>query len=470
MERVPLDVLCLVLKELVWGFAARDLVDVRLVSKRFLRGCDSAPVQASWRAANADILTWQVRTGRFSTALSEGTNLGAWLRACGVAMGSLDDSVLSLRALELVVYAVREGVKHTLSHPLKRPPPASWGQTVLREFDVLQGLWTKSPFGAGLRNQSLLYDMTRDDYLLPAEDDGEDGGASYMTDDDEDKREREHEEAVAEDLAQLKAEREAWDEHAEWMSIDLEVLHELLADEDHMPSSFNYLHWALGSMSHLYGKCLREEAMGSFAQFFEELRVAVTEDDGSLMNERCVVTGMTPLLCLYSNFAVHPLSGDHEGSVAARCLWECHVLPITILLLDKGADIRAVDRSGRGVLDVLVAETAWRRCEFFQQVVDFLTYRGAAKLSSVYLEQWTNLPVTNFAAWAEKGVPAAELRNLVPNTAASDVDLSSLAFYLVEQLFKLLPQDRDGLSKYCSEDILQCWNSFLANFAGRRTL
>jgi hypothetical protein len=72
-------------------------------------------------------------------------------------------------------------------------------------------------------------------------------------------------------------------------------------DEERMPSSFNYLHWALGSLSGLYHHCWSGGVMSDFDDFCAAIRAAIVEDDGSLINEHCAVTGMTPLMCLFAS-------------------------------------------------------------------------------------------------------------------------------------------------------------------------
>jgi hypothetical protein len=103
-ERVPLDVLRHLL---VWaarcGFFGWELLQLRLVSRMWLRACDSQPVVRAWRAINCDYVVWEVRTCRWQPDWSTPACDVLRMLMFGEAKGSSDDSGRFVAALLGVV-------------------------------------------------------------------------------------------------------------------------------------------------------------------------------------------------------------------------------------------------------------------------------------------------------------------------------------------------------------------------------
>jgi hypothetical protein len=166
---VPLDVLCIIFKLLGHHLVARDSLDLRLVCLRWLRGCDNVAVLLEWRKANADLLTWQVRTRKLTSFGLVNSDPMAWqFHGAGTP---------SAAALELIMFAVREAVAHTLRNPLPVAPvsgqlfgrPSTLAQ--LRDFkdrdNPVEAVWDKSRFGVGLRNRAVMLGIDFDFFARP---------------------------------------------------------------------------------------------------------------------------------------------------------------------------------------------------------------------------------------------------------------------------------------------------------------
>jgi hypothetical protein len=66
MERLPFDVLKhLLICAVRCGFFGWELLRLRLVSRTWLRACDSPAVVRVWHAVNSDYVVWEVRTCRW---------------------------------------------------------------------------------------------------------------------------------------------------------------------------------------------------------------------------------------------------------------------------------------------------------------------------------------------------------------------------------------------------------------------
>jgi hypothetical protein len=70
IHSLPFDVLCYLLSRMSSVWLGVDLLELRLVSKQFLRACDSRAVSRAWRE-NPTVLLWQGKTLRFVPSLNE---------------------------------------------------------------------------------------------------------------------------------------------------------------------------------------------------------------------------------------------------------------------------------------------------------------------------------------------------------------------------------------------------------------
>jgi hypothetical protein len=119
MEGLPFDVLCFLIQRAASIWLAVDLLELRLVSKLFLRACDSAPVVKHWREHNVEVLVWQARTMRFCP--SEKFHVGPFADVtCGLARSKKNDLGVSLGALAWLRYATFESVVPALQRGRSR--------------------------------------------------------------------------------------------------------------------------------------------------------------------------------------------------------------------------------------------------------------------------------------------------------------------------------------------------------------
>jgi hypothetical protein len=468
MDTLPLDVLCIILKLLGHHLVARDALELRLVCRRWLRGCDSVAVLLEWRTVNADLLTWQVRTRKLTSFGLVNSDPTAW--QCHGA------GTPSAAALELIMFAVREAVAHTLRNPLPVAPVSGqlFGRpgtlAELRDFkdrddSPVEPVWDKSRYGVGLRNRAVMLGIDVDFSHAPGDEDeasnySDSPSSSREEDDDGDGDEG----AIDDDPESLLYD---WD--------DLTQYH-LGLSEERMPSSFNYLHWALGSLSSLYHHCWTTGVMPKFDNFCAEVRTAIVEDDGSLINEHCAVTGMTPLMCFFASPGLFWTEFDCAPFL------EQTVVPLTLLLLEKGANLSAVDLSGKGVYDFWVGENATFRATMSWNVVsDLLREKGLSAPRNAFLQK---APLvgdgTAYQATlspfqyplSQPSVPASEFRDLAAGTDATEEEVGAIGNYLLRSLMRLVDEARGPreATLHGSESVLAVWHHFLGCYAGRKTL
>jgi hypothetical protein len=300
MERLPFDVIAHLLSGAArCSLTGWELLQLRLVSKLWLRACDSPAVVRAWRATSSDYVVWQVRTCRWQPPwpanapavaevvrqVSRSTNYG---RALGATPGGL--ALLYWAVCESLVWSLRNGQ-------------------------------TCAPFFTGVRGR---------------DDDSDD--SDYVDEPDE-------------DLQAQDAQDDAF--APEYQDFAEQKREELKLDEEAMPASWNYLHWACSSMMALQ-RCSQDDGSGMFDVHLDEvLRGNWTE----LADERCCVTGMTPLLALmtdcdegvvYPNVDLKPLES------------------LVQLLTGFGASLGARDKLGRGAVE-LYWRNNWTCHKPFQQ-------------------------------------------------------------------------------------------------------
>ncbi len=126
MDTLPFDLLCLVVQAPARTWFGWQLLDLRIVCKRFLRACDSATVMRHWRHVNVDVLVWQARTRRFCPPLT--FDLLSFAKLARVlAQDMKDDCAIASGALVWLHYATIESVVFALQRcgKLDKTPPLS---------------------------------------------------------------------------------------------------------------------------------------------------------------------------------------------------------------------------------------------------------------------------------------------------------------------------------------------------------
>ncbi len=337
-------------------------------------------------------------------------------------------------------------------------------------------MWSSSRYGAGLRSGALLFPLN---YSFPQPMDveaEEEDAASNYSDNGSEGPDDSDEALLREDLEAVELDLPWWEQEENNPLLCARRLLEL--DEDSMPSSFNFLHWALSVLADLYHRCVSDDAQTLFEDFYEELRSAIYEDDGSLVNEQCVVTGLTPLLCLYASPRLFWTERD------CSLFLERHVVPLTLLLLERGADINAVDRSGKGVFDFFVGENASFVTRMWSNVVLALFRdKGVYGARHLFLQRaplvgdGSPYPSANeptFGTVLEARVAASEFRDLMAGTDATEAEVEVMGGYLLEALVRLMDAAEQVPGYMCTmlgtSNVLHVWQHFLGLFAGRRTL
>jgi hypothetical protein len=322
MDTLPFDVLCYMLQGVARTWFGWELLELRLVCKQFLRACDSPAVMKHWRQVNVDILVWQARTLRFCPPVTFNVKVFASLVRTLVSYKKENCAVAS-GALVWLYYAVVESVVRCLQR--------SGGALEKMPFNY-EALWSAEP--------AVPIKLISENAILYSEDDD---GSEYVFDEAEWEKEQELELKLDEELMPELV--DGWDQDAH----DQEIRQQLKIDEEHMPSSWNYLHWGFSSVSHLHHEAEWEECSFPFTDFMDELWETMKSDTCcDLMNERCSVTGMTPLHCLFSSSL---LQRGHRRVVVPLNDW---VQPLCTFLKQAGADFNIVDNAGRNVVDVFL--------------------------------------------------------------------------------------------------------------------
>jgi hypothetical protein len=220
---------------------------------------------------------------------------------------------------------------------------------------------------------------------------------------------------------------------------------DLELEDDAMPASWNYLHWMSGSLRQIYF----DETGG--ATFAEHMQAFLKEEGWSeLADEKCCVTGKTPLLVLVSD--CHYSAADFETHA---------IVPAMRRLVELGASRRATDNLGRGAVELY-----WRNnCDFSEpfELPDYLrdcpdfvppAFAGfGGELGSFKV-----LPDSEVALLAERAkvdVSAAVVRLLFNRTLERVVPL--LRVVTEHQWLRMLHE----------RHVLQLLPQLLTNFAGR---
>ena len=147
---------------------------------------------------------------------------------------------------------------------------------------------------------------------------------------------------------------EVWEKEAEYDAANGKLFEPSFALEAERPSSIpNNLVWALLCLGPLYYDCCC--AWNEYdGQMFERRFVTgvrqMIEESGEGINDGCSVTGLTPLLALYSS----------AWGVDKRELHK-FILELTELLVAKGADVNAMDCNGRSVTDLVMLKIPLRK-------------------------------------------------------------------------------------------------------------
>jgi hypothetical protein len=250
MEVLPFDVLAYMLSRAArCDFFGWELLQLRLVSRTWLRACDSPAVVRAWHAVNCDYVVWEMRTSRWQPPWPE--------CASGFAKG------------------VREvvGRKNRTRMLIEATP----GALALLHWMMCEAAVWSARNG---RNAGEPLAIEKDDELFP-EDDPDDSEYSYQSE---------------EELELLDDESDQF--YPVPQDGETEDREEMERDEDAMPASFNYLHWACGSL--MQNRRNRYEYhVDTFSDCSRELLGEVAWDE--LVDEKCCVTGLTPLLALLSD-------------------------------------------------------------------------------------------------------------------------------------------------------------------------
>ncbi len=118
-----------------------------------------------------------------------------------------------------------------------------------------------------------------------------------------------------------------------------------------MPSSWNYLHWALSAMAKLHQETQVEECSFPFTDFMSELLATIKDDENrELINERCCVTGMTPLHCFVSSALMQYEWRQRNDDVQLH-EW---VGPVLGAMKAAGADFTLLDKANRNITDAFL--------------------------------------------------------------------------------------------------------------------
>ncbi len=302
-----------------------ELLELRLVCKRLLRACDSAVVTKYWREMNTDILVWQARTLRFCPPMMFDVKEFAALVQMLVSYKK-EDCGIALGALVWLRYAVVESVVHCLRRS---------GGNFDRSPFKYESLWVGEP--------AVPVKLMSENSVLYSEDDE---GSEYVFDEEQWEKDMDLELALDEELMPELV--DAWDQDA----VDQEIRQQLMIDEEeYMPSSWNYLHWACSSIAHLHQETESEECSFPFTDFMDELWASVKDECcHDLVNERCCVTGMTPLHCLLSSSLLQP-DKRYQRAEVELSEW---VKPFCAVLKQNGADFCVLDNANRSMSDVFL--------------------------------------------------------------------------------------------------------------------
>lgn len=153
---------------------------------------------------------------------------------------------------------------------------------------------------------------------------------------------------------------EAQDEDSNGWNVDLENELEWpgeVWDEGGKPASWNSLHWTLACIGQLHEWCSNNGTLGVFEKchLTPLFPSSNTVEYADLVNERCCVTGMTPLMVFVSQAWVPEF-------------WDLYGPKIIDQLQQIGADFGVLDNGGRSAADWFVLtrfpfEFFWGHCE-----------------------------------------------------------------------------------------------------------
>jgi hypothetical protein len=250
MERVPFDVLCYLLTLLPRSWSATEFLELRLVSKVFLRAADSFVVSTRWRESCAAYLQWSGRTFRFMPNLQACNDLAALMSDVRSSMNAKDeDCTVCYASLAWLHYGSVLSVANMGNRPLSLSPIIDFQS---RRVDPPQ---FHSPDGWSHNGSD----------------------SEYVMSESADEKDEDLELELDADLVPTTTDAMfGWD-------YDMEMRHYAAADEEEMPSSWNFLHWAASRLHNIKEEAEFENVSHVYTDLAREFEESLKDQD--MLNE-----------------------------------------------------------------------------------------------------------------------------------------------------------------------------------------